>query len=129
MKKLIYFIILVFGISCTVEGPEGPAGQDGLNSNVKTEIYKIPKSDWKFHNDEAPWFWGVEVQSDLLTEDVIIYGSHTLYFQSYDSVWMALPYSYIGVSFAPNRFGIWTEYLFNYDTTTFKLVVTELNWS
>lgn len=157
MKRINFFLLagMFLLFSCAKDGemgpqgPAGPAGQDGQDSqdaNVKTEIYKIPTSEWELTGPQANLAVAA-LNTDIITEEDVDASGIFLYmdlgYSPYElpvqmtRVWFLLPFW--GYNFSANSeyVAIFGEEIPSNDTTYFKLIViegslqksTSINWS
>ncbi len=100
------------------EGPTGPAGDDG-NANVKTDIIRVYSSEWGYDSG----MYGVDLNSSILTQDIIDNGAALLYWEIGNGMWMALPIDGVYYGVMEETVGIIaSSYTFTESTQTFKLV-------
>jgi hypothetical protein len=125
MKNLLFSVLIILLISSCAKdgetGPAGPAGQDG-NANVQVEVFTVNVDDWGFIND----FYNEQISTDLLTDDIVEYGSVDLFMQGDPSMWIALPDVELDLGYAYEKN---TLYLFTKveptETIVLKLVVID----
>ncbi|MCD7935278.1 MAG: hypothetical protein LUG98_00290 [Tannerellaceae bacterium] len=50
MKKSV-FLLFILGILCACEGPQGPAGRDGVSPDWEIVNFTVEEEDWEYVDD------------------------------------------------------------------------------
>ncbi len=90
-----FTLMVILGVSsCKVEGPQGPAGQDGAdgNANVKTQLITVTPANWV--GDE--YIYQAQKQCSIITAEIVNSGAVLCYMQTGNNVYAAMPFTYTG---------------------------------
>lgn len=89
---LVAFAVILGVISCKVEGPQGPAGQDGAdgNANVKSQIITVTPANWTGNG----FIFQALKQCSIITAEIVNSGAVLCYMRSGTSTYVALPFTY-----------------------------------
>ena len=92
LPRLLAIVLITGVISCKTEGPEGPAGRDGLdgNANVKTRIITVTPSGWSGDG----YVYQAQKQADIITADIVEKGAVLCYLQDANNTYIPLPYTF-----------------------------------
>ena len=92
LSCLFITAIAVATSACKVEGPEGPAGRDGLdgNANVKTQIITVTPSAWVGDG----YVYQAQRPCSIITAEIVNSGAVLCYMQDANNTYIPLPFTF-----------------------------------